>query len=87
MPYLLKGATLITLDPPAIESAELRIKGGVVTERAARLDPQPGERVYDLGGKIVMPGLVCAHTHLYSALARGCLPRRARLGISKTFSN
>ncbi|MCX7031921.1 MAG: putative aminohydrolase SsnA, partial [Spirochaetes bacterium] len=35
----------------------------------------PVERTIDLDGRIVMPGLVCGHTHFYSALARGVLAR------------
>lgn len=31
------------------------------------------ERIIDLKGKIVSPGIVCAHNHFYSALARGIM--------------
>jgi putative selenium metabolism protein SsnA len=31
----------------------------------------PSDEVVDCTGKLVIPGNVCAHTHLYSALARG----------------
>jgi putative selenium metabolism protein SsnA len=41
---------------------------GPAAELAAR---HPGADRVDAGGKLVMPGLVNAHTHLYSALARG----------------
>jgi putative selenium metabolism protein SsnA len=78
MPYLFKSATFITLDPAAVGRADLRIEGGRVAERAAQLEPRAGEEVIDLSGKIIMPGMVCAHTHLYSALARG-MPAPPRL--------
>lgn len=68
---LLRGATLATLDPPRVESADLRIEGDRVVERAASLPAQSGEPPIELGGALVLPGLVNAHTHLYSALARG----------------
>ena len=71
MAYLLKSALLVTLDQPALETADIRIKGGRITERGAGLEPLPGEETIDLNGSLVMPGMVCAHTHLYSALARG----------------
>ncbi len=71
MAYLLKSASLVTLDQPAIEPADIRIEGGRITERGAGLAARPGEETIELGGSLVMPGMVCAHTHLYSALARG----------------
>ena len=71
MSHLLKSATLVALAPPSIERADLRIDGGLVVDRAAELEPRDEDEVTDLAGKLVMPGMVCAHTHLYSALARG----------------
>ena len=71
MSYLLKQASVVTLDPPSIEATDLRIEAGRVVERGANLDAKEGDEVVDLPGKLILPGLVCAHTHLYSALARG----------------
>jgi putative selenium metabolism protein SsnA len=71
MSYLLKSATVVTFDPPAVERAALRIGDGRIIERNSALEPDGGEEVVDLDGKFIMPGMVCAHTHLYSALARG----------------
>ena len=68
---LLKGALLATFDPPGVEPAELRIVGETIAERGPALLPLSGEDVLDLSGALVLPGLVNAHTHLYSALARG----------------
>jgi putative selenium metabolism protein SsnA len=67
---LLQGATVAGLDPPLVETADLRVHGGRIVERG-RLPPRAGEDVVDLAGALVLPGLVNAHTHLYSALARG----------------
>src|SRR3972149_4156703 len=68
---LLKNATAIVLSPPAIDRVDLRIQGGKITEKKQVLLPMGGEEVVDLKGKFVMPGLVNAHTHLYSSLSRG----------------
>jgi putative selenium metabolism protein SsnA len=69
--YVLKNATLVTLYPASVEQADLRIADGKIVEKAKHLDVCEGETVLDLAEKIIMPGMVCAHTHLYSALARG----------------
>ncbi len=71
---LLKNSNSLTLSPPSIESTDLRIRNGVITERGKNLFPDEGEEVRDLHGKYVMPGLPCAHTHMYSSLARGMPP-------------
>lgn len=42
---------------------DLRYHDGVVVARGA-LRPEPGERVIDLGGAFVSPGLIDAHVHL-----------------------
>jgi putative selenium metabolism protein SsnA len=68
---LLKGATVATLDPPLVEAADLRVDGERIVERRRSLSSVAGEEVLDLAGAVVVPGLVNAHTHLYSALARG----------------
>jgi len=65
---LLKGATLVGLDPPHVEVADLRIEGERIAERGRDLG---GGEEADLSGCVILPGLVNAHTHLYSALARG----------------
>jgi len=71
---LLKNGVCATLSPPALERADVRITGGVIADVGPGLLPQKAEMVEDLAGKILMPGLVCAHTHLYSTLARGMPP-------------
>lgn len=71
MPLLLKGANITTLDPVSIEKADLRIESGFITERGNHLEPRDSDEIIDLGSRLVIPGMVCAHTHLYSTLARG----------------
>jgi putative selenium metabolism protein SsnA len=71
MSILLANATLLDLSVPRVERADLRVKHGIIVERARRLKPKAGEPVFNLSGKYIIPGMVCGHTHLYSALARG----------------
>lgn len=68
---LLKGATLIEIEPPSVERADLRIDKGKIVARSTSLEPQPSEEVTDLTGRLVMPGLVSAHHHLHGGLSRG----------------
>lgn len=68
---LLINATCVTLSPSSIEKKDLQIEDGRITSLAKKLLPQNNEEVIDLRGKLILPGFVNAHTHLYSALARG----------------
>ena len=76
---LLKNATVVHLHPPKVlENTDIAIDGGTIVEvgrEAAAAANGPGERTIDLAGRVVMPGLVCGHTHFYSALSRGILAR------------
>jgi putative selenium metabolism protein SsnA len=53
-----------SLDPVRVVDGDLWVAGGRIAEAGT------GERI-DCDGVLVAPGNVCAHTHLYSALARG----------------
>ncbi|OFW75748.1 MAG: hypothetical protein A2Y55_02985 [Actinobacteria bacterium RBG_16_68_12] len=62
---ILTGATVVSsLDPVRIVQADLHVQDG-------RIAPDAGGEWRDCSGCLVVPGNVCAHTHLYSALARG----------------
>ena len=56
---------------PAFNRHDLRIDGGVIVARARHLTANRREPVEDVAGRLILPGLVCAHTHLYSTLSRG----------------
>jgi putative selenium metabolism protein SsnA len=68
---ILRDGIVATLDPQDVERTDLRIEGDRIASRGPALAPGPGEEVLSLDGALVLPGLVNAHTHLYSALARG----------------
>jgi putative selenium metabolism protein SsnA len=77
---LLRNCTLVHLHP-----AEVRAGVDIIIEEAGIAEVRdhapgrgpagPGSRQIDLSGRIVMPGLVCSHTHFYSGLSRGIMAR------------
>jgi putative selenium metabolism protein SsnA len=68
---LIRGGWVVAFDPPLVERVDLRITGDRIVARNSSLEPGADEEVLDLEGGLVLPGLVNAHSHLYSALARG----------------
>lgn len=68
---LVRGATLLHLDPPGVERADLLVRGGRIAQIAPDLGSTEDAPELDATGRWVMPGLVCGHTHLYSALSCG----------------
>lgn len=68
---ILRNVSAVVIDPPSVRRCDIRIRTGTIRDVSRRLTPLREEEVLDLSGAIVMPGLVCSHTHLYSALARG----------------
>ncbi|MGC4117374.1 MAG: amidohydrolase family protein [Myxococcales bacterium] len=71
MGELLKGGKLVDIGETTVAAEDLRVDGGQIVARGKDLAPEPGDRVTELGGKLVMGGLVSAHTHLYATLTRG----------------
>ncbi|MCS6805591.1 MAG: putative aminohydrolase SsnA [Acidobacteriota bacterium] len=69
--YCFKHARCVTLDPPSVFEADVLIEDEHIAAVADSVTPGEQVEVINLDGKILMPGLVCAHTHLYSTLARG----------------
>lgn len=63
------GATVVVgLDPPEVVSSDLLLAGN----RVHAIGPAPaGVTRRDCAGTLILPGNVCAHHHLYSALSRG----------------
>jgi putative selenium metabolism protein SsnA len=82
MMLIIENATAVQLDPASVtEHCDIICENGAIVDvgpgAAARAvdtggaaDEAAAERI-DARGRIVMPGLVCAHTHFYSGLARG----------------
>ena len=57
-----------------LEDKALLIEDGLIREIANESElkaAHPEEEVLDAQGQMVMPGLICAHTHFYGAFSRG----------------
>jgi putative selenium metabolism protein SsnA len=68
-PVALCDATVVvTLSPPEVIRADLVIADGRVRSLGAG---ERGPVTRDCSGTLIVPGNVCAHHHLYSALSRG----------------
>lgn len=62
------GTVVVALDPPEVLMCDVVLAG----ERVVALGTAPsGVPRHDCSGTLVVPGNVCAHHHLYSALSRG----------------
>src|SRR5215212_7617130 len=71
MPTFFRDALLVQLDPPWVESGNLRVADGDIVGIGEEVVASPGDETADCGGAVLMPGFVNSHTHLYSALAAG----------------
>jgi 5-methylthioadenosine/S-adenosylhomocysteine deaminase len=75
MGTLLQNATVLTMNPrrELLENADLLIEG----DRIEKIFPRgkgpgtEGDDLVDCAGKIIIPGLISAHTHLTGLLQRG----------------
>ncbi len=73
-------------DNPFIENGCVAVDGGLIKEvgdTAALQAKYPGAEFYDAAGRVIMPGIINAHTHIYSSFARGLSMPAS--GPSKTF--
>ncbi len=73
---VLEGANVAAVDPAGAEQTDAapgsESSGTAAGSAGAATGPAlVGETRIDAGGRLVTPGLVNAHTHIYSALARG----------------
>ena len=67
---LLKGADhVLTMDGRDLQNADILIDGGVITEVGLGLHADDAE-VTSLEGRLVTPGLVNTHHHLFQTLTR-----------------
>ncbi|RAT11830.1 MULTISPECIES: putative aminohydrolase SsnA [Lonsdalea] len=72
---ILRNATAVQFEPVWVEEGvDIAIEGAAIVAVGNALTARyPAAAVKEMRGRLVMPGLVCAHNHFYSGLARGIL--------------
>ena len=66
-PHVFRGAYLLPISGPPIESGALVVQGGsIVAVGGADLPAPPGAVEHDLTGRVLMPGVVDSHSHVGS---------------------
>jgi putative selenium metabolism protein SsnA len=70
---VLKNACVLQFQPPEIRRGmDIFINKGIIEDVGENIsENHPHAKSIDLGGNLISPGLVCAHNHFYSVLARG----------------
>ena len=72
---LIQNCSIVTWGIPnqILDRQSIRIQAEKIVEigPSGSLLPADGEEVLDARGQFAMPGLICAHTHFYSAFSRG----------------
>ncbi|MFJ6718665.1 amidohydrolase family protein [Streptomyces sp. NPDC091259] len=87
-PTLLHNASLaLTMDTTLgsgplglVEHADVLLSDGVIVAVGANVPTPPGTKVVDASGKLLMPGFVDIHTHLWQSSMRGGCANRDLFG-------
>lgn len=71
MAVVIKGGTLVTMNPGReIITGDILIEGDRIAQ-IGQINPEEGDQVIKAGGMLVIPGLIQTHVHLCQALFRG----------------
>jgi dihydroorotase len=82
---LLKGGTIIDPAQSVRAALDVAVEDGKIARVAAAIDPREAQRVLDVTGKTVTPGLIDLHTHVFDGVsANGVHPDLAgvRAGVT-----
>ena len=73
MSILFEHVTAVTMDPaaPVLHDAFVLVEGTAISQVGQTRPQGEFDRVVDCTGKVMMPGLINAHTHLPMTLMRG----------------
>lgn len=72
---ILKNCTAVQFEPCQVDQGcDIAVEGDKIVAVGSNLTEQyPEAEIKQMHGRLVMPGLVCAHNHFYSGLSRGIL--------------
>jgi putative selenium metabolism protein SsnA len=89
---IIANGPVITNDPanPFLPNGAVVVEGGsivAVGPAAEILVAHPGEEMVDVGGRVIMSGLINAHTHAYSAYARGMAVHQPTRNFTEILEN
>jgi len=71
---LIKNGRVVTGTGKVFENGAVLIEGTKIKNVYSKTPAIKADKVIDAKNKVVMPGLICAHHHLYSTMARGMCP-------------
>ena len=89
--FLIRGATVLTVDPavPDLANGDVHVRDGTIVAVTQKIET-PSAQVIDASGMICIPGFVDTHFHLWNSMFRlyvradvpslGYFPVTARLG-------
>jgi putative selenium metabolism protein SsnA len=72
---ILKNATLVNFHPSSVqEGVDIVIDNNIITAVGKGIAKGlKADKIIDLNGKLLSPGIVCSHNHFYSMLSRGIM--------------
>jgi len=66
---ILRNGTIIDPIDGINSIMDLRIRDGLIDQLGSRLESDSADRIIDLSGKLVVPGIIDLHTHVYDGVS------------------
>ncbi|WP_043662915.1 amidohydrolase family protein [Streptomyces xylophagus] len=79
---LITGGHVVTLDDALgdVPGGDVRVRDGVITQIGVGLRPGPDTEVVDAQGRLVIPGLIDTHRHVWQGAIAGFTPQMTGYG-------